>query len=228
MLSLSPGRRDLAARSERSSGGTRGDARRSHGSLDTRAGRGEAHPFPAGECRRVVRRDSLNDSATLVTRRSEQLFEQRLGDPLGVVRRIDDQEIDRSDVATGANGRSEGEDRTTDNGPPSFGDNDAGLRQVDELAEEIGRTERALTTTDAQRFVAQGNKTLDIGDTGRSDQVFHADGSNLAGPATMVLDRGSTEMTPGPAIRSSAGERTTLAAQSEDAADRYCIQVADA
>ena len=43
----------------------------------------------------------------------------------------------------------------------------------------------------------------------------------------MVLDRGSTEMTPGPAIRSSGGERLALAALLEDAADRYCIQVAD-
>jgi hypothetical protein len=66
---------------------------------------------------------------------------------------------------------------------------------------------------------------LDIGDTGRSDQVFHADGSNLAGSATMVLDRDSTEMTPGPAIhrrRRATSARDAL----KDAADRYCIQVA--
>ena len=58
----------------------------------------------------------------------------------------------------------------------------------------------------------QRDEPLDIGDTGRSDQVFHADGSNLAGFGDRCprpgLDRAGR---PGLAIRSSGGERWTLA-----------------
>jgi hypothetical protein len=108
-----------------------------------------------------------------------------------------------------------------------FGHEHAGLRQVDELSQEIGRAQRTRAAIGPHSGIAQGDDSFDIGDTGRSDQVFHADGSNLAGSATRVLDRDSTEMTPGPAIqrrRRATNARDAL----KDAADRYCIQVADA
>ena len=57
-----------------------------------------------------------------------------------------------------------------------LGDEDARLRQVDELAEQIGGIERARATGGTKVRVAQGDETIDIRDTGCSDQVFHAEG----------------------------------------------------
>ena len=56
----------------------------------------------------------LDDGTALVAGRSEELLEERLGDSVGVVLRVDDQEVDGADVAAGSDGRPEGEDRATD------------------------------------------------------------------------------------------------------------------
>ncbi len=112
-----------------------------------------------------------------------------------------------------------------------FGDEDAGLREVDELAEQIRGIERAGATIHTKVPVAQGDETIDIRDTGRSDQVFHAEGSNLAGRRPS-LDRGLRPWA-GTGARApfrSASDMTfaTRARRAVwGAADRYCIRVAD-
>ena len=94
-------------------------------------------------------------------------------------------------------------------------DDDAGLREVDELAHEIGRTERAFGTAHrASTPSLKRDDSVDVRDTGRSDQVFHADGSNLAGFGDHGPRSGSTESIPGPAIRSSAASDGSLATRS--------------
>jgi len=92
------------------------------------------------------------------------------------------------------------------------------------LDEEI---DRAAGATHPHRVIAQCDDTIDVRDTGRSDQVFHADGSYLAGFGDQGPRPGSTETIPGPAIRSRAASDGSLATRLEGAADRYCIQVAD-
>ena len=107
--------------------------------------------------------------------------------------------------------RPQGEDRPTYDVSLRLGDDDTGLRQVDELAEEVRGIERALATIDPTTVIAQGDDPVDIGDTGCSDQVFHADGSYLAGLAARPLDRSSSEVRPRPAVPSSAASDLTLA-----------------
>ena len=224
----------------RDSPGRRGDAARSGAHVVRRAAepaaatvlkmRGPASPKPI-RCQRSRAASSvgpfgLDDGAALVAGRPEQLLEERLGDPVRVVLRVDDQEVDGADVAAGSNGRPEREDRAPDDDALRFRDDDAGLRQVDELAHEIGCAERALATVHLHRIVTQGDDPVDVRDTGCSDQVFHADGSNLAGFGDQGPRSGSTEAIPGPAIRSSAANEGSSTARSQGAADRYCIQVA--
>jgi hypothetical protein len=60
-------------------------------------------------------------------------------------------------------------------------DEDTGLRQVHELTQQIPGVEWAGVALGTKVRVAQGDETIDIGDTGGSDQVFHAEGSHLAG-----------------------------------------------
>ena len=124
---------------------------------------------------------------------------------------IDDQKVDGPDVAAGDDRRTQGEDRPTHDMSLRLGDDDTGLRQVDELAKEVRGIERALATIDPTAFIAQGDDAVDVGDTGCSDQVFHADGSYLAGLAIRTLDRSSNEVRPRPALPSSAANDVTLA-----------------
>ena len=87
---------------------------------------------------------------------------------------IDDQQIDGADEAPGTNRGSEGQDGASDHVPRRFGDEDAGLWQVDELAEQIRGIERAGAMIQTTVRVAEGDEAIDVGDTGGSDQVFHA------------------------------------------------------
>ena len=79
---------------------------------------------------------------------------------------------------------------------------------------------------DLHGVVAQGDDTVDVRDTGCSDQVFQRDGSNLAGfgghGPSIGFDRGDT----GARDPLVGDERRSLATHAEGAADRYCIQVA--
>jgi len=108
---------------------------------------------------------------------------------------IDDQEIDRADEAASADRGSKSQDGPTHDDALRLGDEDAGLREVHELTEQIRGIERAGGTIHTKVHVAERDETIDIRDTGCSDQVFHAEGSNLAGrrpyPSTGDSDPGS-------------------------------------
>src|SRR5215203_5222797 len=176
----SPSRRDDAARRDRSLSATRGSGR-GHDPMDVWTGFAEAHPLPACVGVRVVGPFGFDDGAALVAGRPDKFLQERLGDPVDVVRGIDDQEVDVADEPAGSNGRSECEDRGPDDDALRFGDDDARLREIDQLAHEIGRPERAVGTGQLGHAVTQRDDAVDVRDTGCSDQVFHATGPTSQG-----------------------------------------------
>ena len=194
--------------------------------MDARTGRGEPHGRPATKGRRIVRASCLHDGAALVAGRAESLFEKGLRDPVGVMVGVDDQEIDGADETARSNGRTQGQDGPAHDAAVRLGDEDAGLRQVDQLTEQIRGVEWAGVTVDTKVRVAQRDETIDIRDTGGSDQVFHAEGRYLAGRRPSPLDRGSFR----PEVGTGARDPFAVVhrARSRGAADRYCNQVAGA
>ena len=102
---------------------------------------------------------------------------------------VDDQEVDGADVAAGAT-----EGRRARTAPPTTS---AGSRRrrcwpaAGRRAAGADRRHRAGSRHGPTKVsVAQGDETIDIRDTGGSDQVFHAEGSHLAGRRPLPLDRG--------------------------------------
>ena len=93
--------------------------------------------FPAGPLRRVVREGCLDHGAALVARRPEDLLQERIDEAISVVIGIDHDEVDGPDEATGAHGWPESENRSTDNLASGFSHEDARLREVDQLSEQV-------------------------------------------------------------------------------------------
>ena len=91
----------------------------------------------AGPLRRVVREVCLDDAAALVACRAEELLQQRVGHAIRVMVGIDHDQVHGADEATGPDGGPEGEDRTSDHFAPGLGDEDACLREVDQLSEQV-------------------------------------------------------------------------------------------
>jgi len=148
---------------------------------------------------------------------------------------VDDQEIDRADVPTRHDRWTKGQDGPTHDVALGFGDEDAGLRQIDELTKQIRGRKRPCTTIHRNVIAAQRDKPIDVRDTSCSDQVFHAEGSYLAGRRPFPLERGPSDPTVGtwrPAThligQRQRRSRRVNCTRDQGAADRYCIQVADA
>src|SRR3990172_522187 len=134
----------------------------------------ESLSLPPGPLGGIVRPRRLDGRATLVGRRSEGLREEG---PRHVVRvhvRCDDEEIDRADVAAGPYRGADREDRAAHDLPSPFGDEDAGVRQVDQLPEQIRGIERRPGAAGADPLATQGDELVDVRDPGCSDRVFHA------------------------------------------------------
>ena len=93
--------------------------------------------FQTGPLRRVVRQGCLDDAATLVARRTEELFQERIGDAVRVMVGIDHDQVHGADEATGPDGWTEGEDRTSDHFAPGLGNEDARLGEIDQLSEQV-------------------------------------------------------------------------------------------
>ena len=194
--------------------------------MDARTGFTETHPLPARERVSVVRPLGFDDGAALVAGRSDKLLQQGFCDAVDVVLRVDDEEVDRADVAAGSNGGPKRKDRASDDDALRFSDDDAGLRQIDQLAHEIGRSKRALAAVSLDRTVAKRDDSIDVRDTGCSDQVFHADGYYLAGFGDRRPSIGFERGDSGARDPLVVEKRWTLTRHVEGAADRYCIKVA--
>ena len=102
----------------------------------------------------------------LLLRRAKQLLDEGLGDAVGVVAGLDDQEVDGTDESAGRDRRSKGEHRPTHDVSLRLGDDDTGLRQVDELAQEVRGVERLWPASIGPPSLAQGDDPVDVGDTG--------------------------------------------------------------
>ena len=166
--------------------------------MDAGTRRGEPQRCPAAQSRWIVRAGRLDLRATLVPGGADDLLEEGIGHSLGIVVWIDDQKVDGPDEATGPHRRPERQDGASDDGTLGLSDEDACLRQVDELTEQVRGIERTRVTVVGQVSAAEGDETIDIRDTGGSDQVFHAEGSYLAGRRPSPLDRGGTDPWSGP------------------------------
>jgi len=136
------------------------------------------------------------------------LLEEGCGDALHVVLRVDNQEVHGADEAAGSDGRSKREDRASNHDALRLRDEDARLRQVHELAEQIGCREGARVGRTTQGAVAECDEPVDVRDTGRSDQIFHACGFTSTGRATEPKD-GALAHRPGPRLPAPASVGST-------------------
>src|SRR6185369_17222733 len=122
----------------------------------------------------------LDRGAALVGGRPKRLLDEELGDRVAVARRIEDEEIDRADVAAGLHGWADRQDGATHDLPTSLGDEDARVREEDELAEHVSGVELADAGR-PQRLAAKRDEAVDVRDPGCSRRVVH--------PLGVLLDR---------------------------------------
>ena len=110
---------------------------------------------------------------------------------------VDDQEVDGADVPAGADRRPKREDGATDDVPLRLGDEDAGLREVDELAEQIRGTERARRhgPREGPRRSSATSRSMSVTRAARTrystPKVRTSQGGDRR-PSTGVSDRGRT------------------------------------
>lgn len=131
--------------------------------------------IPAGPLGRVVRLRGLDGDAALVLRRAKDFADQHVRDALGVMPRIDNEQVNRAHEPAGPDGRPESEHRPADDLAPRFGDEDRGLGQEDQLAQEVRGVERACgiaSAEGAQGLVAKCNEPIDVRDTCCPDRVL--------------------------------------------------------
>src|SRR5215210_5127866 len=146
-----------------------------HDAPENRLRVNESLALPARMFCRVVRLRRLDRRTSLVGRRSEALLDEAVAHGVRFARRVDDEQVDGSDIAPAANRRPDREDCAADEVAPAFGDQDGGVWQEDQLAEEVRGTQRAGRAI-TKAFAAEGDECLDVRDPGRSDRVLHAPG----------------------------------------------------
>src|SRR5215212_1065882 len=133
----------------------------------------ESLALPALLLCRIVRLRRLDRRTSLVRRRSEAFLDEACAHGVGFTRRVDDEQVDGSDVPARANRRPDREHGATQDVPASLRDEDGRMGQEHELAHEVRGTERAGRAV-TQAVAAEGDESLDVGDPGRSDRVLHA------------------------------------------------------
>jgi hypothetical protein len=175
--------------------------------------------LPAGPRRWIVRESRFDDAAALVASRADELLEERIRHSVHIVVRIHDEEVHRPDVASSPDRRPERENRASDDVAPSFGDEDTGLRKIDQLSKQVSRHERAHGTGRLEKPGAQRDEPFNIRDASRSNQVFHAGRCHLVGLAVAIAADPA-----GP--RGVASGR--LDSHARVASDRCCNRSADA
>src|SRR5439155_24958624 len=117
--------------------------------------------LPAGPRLWVVREGGFDDAAAFVARRADELLEERVRDPLHLVVRIHDDEVHGPDITSGPDRRPKRENRASDDVAPSLGHEDACLRKIDQLPEQISRHERADSAGRLEKPGAQRDEPLD-------------------------------------------------------------------
>src|SRR5436190_16805404 len=158
-----------------------------HGSPEDRLVVLESLALPALQLCRIVRLLRLDRRTSLVARRLEALLDEACADGIRCARRVDDEQIDDSHVAAGANRGPDREHGAADDVPLALGHQDGGLRQEHQLAKHDRGAERAGRTI-GEPIAAQRDEGFDIRDAGRSDPVLHAAGFSLTvGGATRFL-----------------------------------------
>src|SRR6185503_12256982 len=114
----------------------------------------ESLALPALQLCRVLRLGRLDRRTTLVARRLEALLDEACTHGVRCARRVDDEQVDDADVATGANRGPDREPGATDDVPLALGNQDGGVRQEDQLAQHVSGAERAGRTI-GQAIAAQ-------------------------------------------------------------------------
>jgi hypothetical protein len=133
-----------------------------------------------------LRQGRFHDTAALVACRSDDLLNEGIGHAINVVVGIHHEKVHRPHESAGANRRPEGEDRPADHLTPNLGDEDAGLREVDQLSEQVRWRERTRSVRRPDGSIAQGDEPIDVGDASGSNQIFHAGWCHLVGPAVAI------------------------------------------
>src|SRR5215217_311778 len=132
----------------------------------------ESLALPALVLCRIVRRRRLDRRTSLVRRGAQAFLDEAIAHGIRFARRVDDEQVDGPDIAARPDRWPDGEHRTADDRPPMFGDEHGGVRQEDELAEDVGCPEPTGRAV-AQAIAAERDECLDVGDLGRSDPVLH-------------------------------------------------------
>src|SRR5919197_3688534 len=123
----------------------------------------ESLALPALQLCRVLRLRRLDRRTSLVSCRLEALLDEACAHGVRCARRVDDEQIDDSDVAAGANRGPDREHGAADDVPLALGNQDGGVRQEHELAKHVSGAERAGRTV-GQAIAAQRDECLDVGD----------------------------------------------------------------
>src|SRR5829696_2978453 len=100
-----------------------------HDAPENRLSVDESLALPARVLCRIVRLRRLDRRTSLVPRRSEALLDEAVAHGVRFARRIDDEQVDGSDVAACANRRSDREHGTPHDVPLALGNQDGRVRQ---------------------------------------------------------------------------------------------------
>src|SRR5215208_2295633 len=103
----------------------------------------ESLALPARVLCRIVRLRRLDRRTSLVGRRSEAFLDEAVAHGVRFARRVDDEQVDGSDVAAGANRRSDREHGAADDRPARFRDEDRSVGKEHQLAQQICVSQRS-------------------------------------------------------------------------------------
>lgn len=152
--------------------------------------------LPARQQLRIVRQRRLNDDATLVPGRPQELLDERVHDVLIGVTRIDHDEVDAAHEGRLADRRPKGQHGCPDDLAVHPGDENQarGPASVHQLAEEVGTLRRKGAPVAGT--LDQPEDPLEIGDPSVSDLVFHSAGWSLMVRLRFVVLRVRSEAGP--------------------------------
>src|SRR5439155_11232004 len=87
---------------------------------------------------------------------------------------IDHDQVHDADEASSPHGWTEGENRSSNHVASGLGNEDARLREIDQLSEQATRVHRSRNAGRPDRLTAERDEPFDIRDASWADQVFYA------------------------------------------------------